>query len=922
MSRQRFLAAYAVAGALSLAACGGASEAELLGLAKASLEKQDVKAAVIQLKNALQKNPQSADARLMLGRALLKSGDPAGALVELRKAQELQAKDDDVLPDMAQAMLMVGEEVKLIAQYAETELKDNAARADFKTSLATAYAVQGNPEKALHSAELALQALPGHAPALIVLARLRAVENDLDGALSLLDKVLAADPANERAGVIKGDLLLQVKRDPDGALAVYRQVLTAHPASVAARTAVTNILLLQKKQPEAKAEFELLKKASPHHPETLHLEAQFAFADKDYKRTREIADQILKAFPNNVRVLELAGAAEFRLRNYLPAEAMLAKALKLAPQQGLTRLLLAQTYLRTGEPAKTLDVLKPVIETGKADGTVLSLAGEAYLQLGDARRSEEAFAMALKASPQDSRVRTSAALAQIARGNAGGAISELEAVAAGDGGPRADLALVSARLRQNDLNGALKAIDGLEKKMPDQALPLQLRGRVLTLKNDLPGAVKSFEAAMAKEPAYFPPVASLAALDLVAKKPEEARKRFNAYIQAQPKSWQARLAMAELDARTGAPPATVTAGLREAVKIGPAEPRPHLLLVNHLIGTGDAKAALQAAQDAAAALPNNYEIMDAQGRAEVAAGDNQRAVSTFKKLASLQPRNPLPELRLADAYVATKDLEAAGNALRRAAQLQPGNVNVQRAQARLAMLDKRPDDALKIARDVQQKLPKDALGHNMEAEVEASRQNWAAAQAAYRASLQRAKTSETTAKLHTVLMAAGKAAEAERLSAEWTKANPKDAAFLYYLGDLALAQKKLDEAEARYRAVLEVQPENALAMNNVAWLLASQRKPGAVALAEKADALLPNRAPILDTLALALEADNQLPKAVEAQKRAVALAPKDPGMSMRLAKLYIKAGDKTLARNELEALSRLGDKFTGQAEVATLLKSL
>ena len=29
-------------------------------------------------------------------------------------------------------------------------------------------------------------------------------------------------------------------------------------------------------------------------------------------------------------MLELAGAAEFRLRNYLPAEAMLAKALKLA----------------------------------------------------------------------------------------------------------------------------------------------------------------------------------------------------------------------------------------------------------------------------------------------------------------------------------------------------------------------------------------------------------------------------------------------------------------------------------------------------------------------------------------------------------------------------------------------------------------
>lgn len=907
---------------LCLVACGGASEKDLIASAQTLMDKGDNKGATIQLKNAIAANPQSPQARLMLGKVLLQQGDAGSALVELRKAQELQVPDEQVVPDLARAMLQAGEEAKLIAQYERLQLADPGAAADLKTSLATAMAVQGDGTKATSTIEEALRIKPGFPQALIVLSRLRALDGAHDDAIALLDQVLATDPKNERAGILKGDMLLQSKRDIDGATAAYRQVLVTHPNSVAARTAVTNILLLQKKQPEAKAEFELLKKASPNHPETLHLEAQFAFADKDYKRTREITDQILKALPNNVRVLELAGAAEFRLRNYLPAEAMLAKALKLAPQQGLTRLLLAQTYLRIGEPAKTLDVLKPVIDTGKADGTTLSLAGEAYLQLGDAKRSEEAFALALKAAPQDNRVRTSAALAQIARGNAGGAIGELEAVAAGDSGPRADLALISARLRQNDLAGALKAIDGLEKKLPDQALPLQLRGRVLTLKNDLPGAIKSFEAAIAKEPAYFPPVASLAALDLAAKKPEDARKRFNAYIQAQPKSWQARLAMAELDARIGAPAATVTASLREAVKINPSEARPHIVLVNHLIGSGDGKAALLAAQDAAAALPNNYEVMDAQGRAELAAGDNQRAVSTFKKLAGLQPRNASPELRLADAYVATKDYEAAGNSLRRAAQLQPDNVNVQRALARLAVMDKRPNDALKIARDLQQRYPKDALGHNIEAEVESSRKNWDAAQAAYRASLLRAKTSETTAKLHTTLLAGGKTAEAERLSAEWLKANPKDAGFNYYLGDLALAQNKLDVAEARYRAVLEVQPENALAMNNVAWLLARQGKPGAVAMAEKANELLPNRAPIVDTLASALEAENQLPKAIEAQKRAIALEPKDPGMSLRLAKLYIKTGDKTLARNELDALARLGDKFTGQAEVAALLKTL
>jgi putative PEP-CTERM system TPR-repeat lipoprotein len=907
---------------VALAACSGSSEKELIASARASLEKNDTKAAVIQLKNALQSNPNSSDARLLLGKSLLEGGDVVGALVELRKAQELQVPDEQVIPLLARAMVIAGEGSKLITQFGQLQLKEPAAEADFKTSLATAYAVQNEREKARTAVQDALRSKPGYAEALIVSARLTALDNDVDGSIALLNQVLTAEPTHERAGVLKGELLLAGKRDVDAAMAANRQVLTAHSKSVTARAAILNILLGQQKLAEAKAEFDQLKAKAPQHPETLLFEAQFAFSDKDYKKTRELTEQVLKSFPNSVRGLELAGAAEFRLRNYLPAEALLGKALKLAPQQRLSRLLLTQTYLRIGEPQKALDLLKPVLDAGLADGTALSLAGEAYLQIGDAKASEQAFQAALKAAPNDARVRTSAAMAQMARGNNSSAIVELEAVAAGDSGPRADLALISARLRQNDVAGALKAIDGLEKKLPDQALPHQLRGRVLTLKNDLPGAVKSFEAAIAKEPGYFPPVASLAALDLAANKPEKARERFAAFIQAQPKSWQAHMAVAELEARVGAPAATVTTALRAAVKANAGEARPHVALVNNLIGQGDGKAALLAAQDATAALPNNTEVMEALGRAELAAGDTQRALTTFKKLASLQPRNPMPEMRLAEVHMSAKDHESAARALRRAAELAPGNPAVPLAQARLAMMEGKPEDALKVARDLQKRFPQDPLGLTLEGDVEANRKNWDAAAAAYRGVLKLTRNSEATAKLHTVLVSGNKTAEAERLAAEWLKANPKDTSFNYFLGDVALAQNDLPRAEARYRAVLEVQPDNALALNNVAWLLAKQGKPGALPMAQKANQLLPDRAPLIDTLSYALEAENKINEAIEAQKRAIALAPKDANMTLRLAKLYIKAGDKTRARAELDSLGRLGDKFSGQAEVSALLKTL
>ena len=63
-------------------------------------------------------------------------------------------------------------------------------------------------------------------------------------------------------------------------------------------------------------------------------------------------------------------------------------------------------------------------------------------------------------------------------------------------------------------------------------------------------------------------------------------------------------------------------------------------------------------------------------------------------------------------------------------------------------------------------------------------------------------------------------------------------------------------------------------------------------------------------------------KAIEIEKKAVALAPQQASNRLNLAKLYIKAGDKALARTELDQLAKLGDKFSGQTEVAELLKSL
>ena len=78
----------------------------------------------------------------------------------------------------------------------------------------------------------------------------------------------------------------------------------------------------------------------------------------------------------------------------------------------------------------------------------------------------------------------------------------------------------------------------------------------------------------------------------------------------------------------------------------------------------------------------------------------------------------------------------------------------------------------------------------------------------------------------------------------------------------------------------------------------------------------------MDTLATALAAEKQVPRALELQKQAVERSPDDGSLRMNLAKLYLQADQKGMARSELEKLERMGRKYPNQDEVGKMLKSL
>jgi putative PEP-CTERM system TPR-repeat lipoprotein len=912
------LLAVSVLAAAALAACGGGNPEQQLAAAKEHLATGELRTASIEVKTALRKRPDWADARFLLGKVLLESEEPVGAAVELRKALDLKHPRDAVVPLLADAMLRQGQQRQLIGEFANETLTDRVAQATLKTTLAWAYMAGEQWTLAEGALTQALESQPGHVPAMVARARMTAVRGDRDGAEKSIDSVISAGKPDADTWVLKGDLRANAG-DVDGAIGAYRKALVMSNVSTHAHAGIVSLLLQKRDIDGASAQLAEMQKARPGNPTASLLQAQIAYEKKDYKTAKELIQGLLKGAPGHPMVNQLAGAIELVSGSNEAARAYLAKAVQAAPQNAVARRLLAAAHIASGESVKGLATLEPLLAS-TPDAIVLALAGQAHMQNGDLDKASAAFAQAVKASPTPEN-RTALARMRSLKGDALGAVADLQQIAAQDTGTTADLELVNTQLRRRDYKGAIVAIDALDKKMPGKALPAHLRGTAHLGLKEKTQAREQFGKALAADAAYFPAAASLAALDLEDKQPQAAQQRFDAVLKAQPGHLQAMLALAGLRARGGGSVKDVTELLNEAVRLNGSQAAAHLALIDYLLSVRQPEQALTAAQRAEAALPSEAVVIDALGRAQMASGQTNQALSTYNRLATLKPDQAAAHMRLADASLANKDTKSALQSLERAVALKPDSPALPKLFA-LQLKEGKAADALALARDAQRRHPDMAMGFLMEGDVLQVQKNQGAAMAAYERALAKAPLGAGAAKVHELLAASGKAAEANQFAENWNKKNPNDVLFASYLGDRALSAGDMAGAEAAFERVIAIQPNHVIALNNVAWLKAKAGKPGALALAEKANGLQPNVAFLMDTLAVALAADKQVDKAIEVQKKVVELAPDEPTFRLGLARMYVQAGQKAPARELLDALDKLGDKFKDQAEVKRLLGTL
>jgi cellulose synthase operon protein C len=327
----------------------GATESPAVKNADHYLASGDLKAAEIELRNAIRQSPQDPLLRTRLARVYLQLGDPVSAEREARAARERNGDEADYLPVLADALLRQGKFVDL-SDLVKPGNRPPALESKVRTALGIAAAGLGDRTKAEAMLRDAIRLDPSAAPPKITLARLLATSNPTE-ANKLLDQAIAADPRSVDALQVKGELA-RTQGDLQGAMSRFDAALKIDPKSVPVRLSRASLNIAEGKYKLADEDLDPILKASPDNFMANYLRALELAKHQQYAAADRIFDRLSPMFPRFVSGYYLQGATKFALGQYAQAETILAKYLAQLPGDAKAARLAATAALRQGAPAR------------------------------------------------------------------------------------------------------------------------------------------------------------------------------------------------------------------------------------------------------------------------------------------------------------------------------------------------------------------------------------------------------------------------------------------------------------------------------------------------------------------------------------------------------------------------------------------
>ena len=898
--------------------------------ALARYDRNDVNGAIIQLKNALQKDPGMLAANVLMGKALLKNGDAQGAEITFTKALKLGVDRAELLVPMAQAYLAQGKYETLLERITPEGLLPRQTQIEILILRGQAQAESGNTTAALHSFDDAQSLDPKSISVRVARANLMLRTGQISRAGVVAEEIVKIAPNDSAAWNLRGSVA-HVKGDLQPALADYAKAIALDSDNIDARVAQAGIYLDLGRLEDADRAIAEIQKISPLEPRGAYLRAVVASRQNDADTVRKsLTDAVglLDPVPKEVlsrysQLLMVGGLSHYGLGNLEKAADYLKIQVRLNPGQPGPSKLLASIYIDRGDAKSAISLLEPLRTTAPNDPQVLTLLAAA--QMAERRYSQAASLLeqAVKVSGGAPDVRAEYGVSLIGNAQADLGFNQLQQAFAKDPGQaHAGVVLTAMYMKRNQSKKAVEIIDAVVKRDPKNVDAINLQGVAHAAAGDRAGARAAYEKAVALNPRYYGARLNLARLDVAEGKTEVARQRLAELLKTDESNGDAMYEMGLLEDQAGRP-AEAIRWLERAKAMPKQRVRAEIYLSNVLLQQRSFDQALSVAKDAASRAPKDLSALYALARAQLAAGDNRGAGLTLASMSQLVGFEPVENVTIARLQMAAGDTENAVYSLSKSLKDDPDNLPALTMLTEIEIAGRDYAKAEQHAKRISERFPSNGLGLRLQGDLAIARGQTETAVKNYRAALAKEKSVDTTLRLYRAYVSAGDSGRAMAILEQSLRESPNESVVLRVLADGQLRAGNLAAARSNYDRLLQRNANDVEVLNNLAQVAMRQSdSKGALGYAERAYQLAKNDPAIIDTLGWVLVRQGQVDRGIGLLRDARLRDSSNPEIRYHLAAALAQTGREAEARSELREILKEGVAFEGVEDARRLQQKL
>lgn len=828
--------------------------------AESYLAQGQFNAAIIEIKNALQKN-QGIDAYLLLAQVYLQQGNYASAAKIL---QDLPQDDLRVATRLGEAYLHQGKFKSLHTLLQPFEQKTEARNdTDFTLLLARSLALQSRFDESIRVLDaLATQQTQ---PALqaqqhLVRAMIWDLQKNTARQREALDAALRADPRNVDAMVEIARIELDASQY-EAAEDLLSQALIALPTTdtmtlkrLHLLQAMVTTLSRQGRSAEALVYSKLIADANPKAQE-IQVEFQSALDALKAGKIQDAEATLSRLYNSENTSLagSLLGMIKFQQGDFRDAAQLLEDTIDLETASPETLRAYAESQLRLQNPQQALKAIEANVKENPDDPDLLGVYGLSLLATGQQDKGIDILKTALKVAPDRFRLR---------------------------------LALADTFNRRQQWPEALEQLETALRAQPDDIL-LQERlikqYRFMKKNRELGTLVDQ----LARHSA--PQSQALAGLALLGTDTRRAEQLLDKAYAAAPTDTSVLRAQIARHALAKDYAGILRAG-KELVALNPDDLLALSAVLRAEIALNNESAGVRYLEELSQNTTNAWGPDFVLAQQGLAAGKLEQAKKHADVALARSAFNPSTtqlatriSLYSAQQQAADHQLAAARETLLEGLQVAPAHPELMQLLVAIELEDKNLKAAAKLVDELQKAAPDSYSSHMASGDLATAQGDPASAATHYQSAWTLRATDRAGNLLWSRLQKASDA-ERSRFLAEWEQRLPQSHQVKTITGMYWQSQGKRTEAREAYRKSLALDPKQSAVLNNLAWLLLEENDPkGALQHARDARDLNPDNPSILDTYGWIALQNGDRATALEALEKAASLLPDNAEITSHLA---------------------------------------